>query len=123
MPEGDYIFYPSRLSSARAEALLPNDNLISHFRISVAFPSHFFAFPSHFVAFPSHFVAFPSHFFAFFAFLFHPLPAITAYITCSYARFPVSRPSHFSHFSRRTCPAFRGTAAAARKKRRAKNEK
>jgi hypothetical protein len=66
--------------------------------------SHFVAFPSHFFAFPSHFVAFPSHFFAFFAFLFHPLPAITAYTTCPYARFPVNRLSHFSHFPAELVP-------------------
>jgi hypothetical protein len=77
-------------------------------RISVAFPSHFFAFPSHFVAFPSHFVAFPSHFFAFVAFLFHPFPVITAYITCPYARFPVNRLSHFSHFSAELVPPSAG---------------
>jgi len=90
--------------------------LISHFRISSHFRrilSHFVAFPSHFVAFPSHFVAFPSHFFAFVAFSFHPLPAITAYITCPYARFPVNRLSHFSHFS----------AAARRRAKKTKSEK
>jgi hypothetical protein len=70
--------------------------------------SHFVAFPSHFVAFPSHFFAFPSHFVAFFAFLFHPFPAITAYITCSYARFPANRPSHFSHFSAELVPPSAG---------------
>jgi hypothetical protein len=79
--------------------------------------SHFVAFPSHFFAFPSHFVAFPSHFFAFFAFLFHPLPAFTAYITCPYARFPVDRLSHFSHFSAELVPPSAGCPA-----RREKNE-
>ena len=84
----------------------------SHF---FAFPSHFFAFPSHFVAFPSHFVAFPSHFVAFFAFLFHPLPAITAYITCPYARFPVNRLSHFSHFPAGLVPPSAGWPPPRRK--------
>jgi hypothetical protein len=87
---------------------------LSHF---VAFPSHFVAFPSHFVAFPSHFFAFPSHFVAF---LFHPLQAITAYITCPYARFPVSRLSHFSHFPAALVPP---SAGARRRAEKTKSEK
>jgi hypothetical protein len=45
---------------------------------------------------------------AFFAFLLHPFPAITAYITCPYVRFPVSRLSHFSHFPAELVPPSAG---------------
>jgi hypothetical protein len=65
---------------------------------AVAFPSHFVAFRRISVAFCRISVAFCRISVAFFAFLFHPLPAITAYTTCPYARFPVNRLSHFSHF-------------------------
>jgi len=53
-------------------------------------------------------VAFCRIFVAFFAFLFHTFQAITAYITCPYARFPVNRLSHFSHFPAELVPPSAG---------------
>jgi len=93
---------PALKTAHEAHAAVAFCRISSHFRRIF---SHFRRIFSHFRRILSHFRRIFSHFCSF---LFHPLPDITAYITCPYARFPVDRLSHFSHFSAELVPPSAG---------------